>query len=164
VPTAVSPPARYDAVMAWNGPRQRLQLVGGISTLTENDLWELTSTGWTDQYATASAPGRAGEALVPLRDGSGILEFGGFTEAGYSDELWELRWDSNQHYERCATGSDNDGDGLAGCADPDCWSACAPLCPPGALCDPMSPRCGDNACNADLETCGNCPGDCGVCP
>lgn len=40
---------------------------------------------------------------------------------------------------------------------------CAPLCPPGAPCDAAAPRCGDGACNSDIEGCRLCPGDCGAC-
>jgi hypothetical protein len=36
--------------------------------------------------------------------------------------------------ESCAPGEDLDGDGLAGCADPDCWWTCTPACPPYTTC------------------------------
>jgi hypothetical protein len=74
----------------------------------------------------------------------------------------ELSWRGNGN-ETCATSLDADGDGLAGCADPDCWFVCTPLCPPGSLtCDPAWPSCGDTVC-AGGENCRNCPGDCGAC-
>jgi hypothetical protein len=41
---------------------------------------------------------------------------------------------SDAPFETCANGtSDLDGDGLAGCADPDCYWACT-ACPPGTTC------------------------------
>ncbi len=47
-----------------------------------------------------------------------------------------LQWSDGKIYEACRANVDLDGDGLSGCADPDCWIACAPMCPPGAACDP----------------------------
>jgi hypothetical protein len=54
---------------------------------------------------------------------------------------------------------DTDGDTLAGCADPDCFGKCFPLCPPGLSCDPLAPRCGDLTCGA-VEDYRICPSDC----
>jgi hypothetical protein len=62
--------------------------------------------------------------------------------------------------EACITGNvDDDGDGLMGCDDPDCWPRCAPLCPPYTTCPVDDPRCGDGAC-ASLESRALCPQDC----
>jgi hypothetical protein len=36
--------------------------------------------------------------------------------------------------ESCIATEDLDGDGLAGCADADCWFTCTPACPPYATC------------------------------
>jgi cysteine-rich repeat protein len=36
--------------------------------------------------------------------------------------------------EELCDGTDGDGDGLVGCADPDCWWTCTPTCPPGTSC------------------------------
>ena len=62
---------------------------------------------------------------------------------------WMLDWVSVDPAENCALGRDGDGDGLAGCADPDCDVQCA--------------ACGDGVCNP-LESCRLCPADCGACP
>lgn len=71
-----------------------------------------------------------------------------------------MRWEHDGELdESCIAGQDQDGDGLAGCADPDCWMYCAPSCPPNAPCDPAAPHCGDGICNAALET-SACPQDC----
>jgi hypothetical protein len=78
--------------------------------------------------------------------------------------MWELSYRAEgELYEVCQHGHDIDGDGLVGCADPDCWGYCTPLCPPGAECDDELPHCGDGACNTALETCRMCPEDCGAC-
>jgi hypothetical protein len=89
--------------------------------------------------------------------------FGGGGESVPMGDLWRLRWATDGATELCTIDVDTDGDGLAGCADPDCWAVCTPLCPPGAPCPATAPRCGDGTCNADLETCRMCPGDCGAC-
>ena len=74
---------------------------------------------------------------------------------------WELSFRAQAElYEVCQYGYDIDGDGLVGCADPDCWGYCTPLCPPGAECDEAAPHCGDGVCNEALETCRLCPDDC----
>ena len=36
--------------------------------------------------------------------------------------------------ETCAATDDADGDGAAGCADPDCWQTCGPACPVATSC------------------------------
>jgi len=36
--------------------------------------------------------------------------------------------------ESCVAGADADGDGLADCADPDCWRSCGPACPYATSC------------------------------
>jgi hypothetical protein len=51
-----------------------------------------------------------------------------------------------------------------GCDDPDCWSYCTPLCPPGVDCAPELSRCGDGMCNDALESCRMCPEDCACDP
>src|SRR5205807_7506891 len=59
-----------------------------------------------------------------------------------TNEVWQLRWDAdNELDESCIAGKDADGDGFAGCDDPDCWGYCTPSCPPGAPCDPTLPHC-----------------------
>jgi cysteine-rich repeat protein len=77
----------------------------------------------------------------------------------YQTWLFQLAYPGERE-ETCIAGQDGDGDGLVGCADPDCWALCTPLCPPGATnCDPAAPHCGDGVCNPALET-QVCPEDC----
>jgi hypothetical protein len=62
--------------------------------------------------------------------------------------------------DRCMRAADDtDGDGLAGCADPDCFARCRPMCSPGAPCDASYPHCGDGTCSA-VEDYLICPDDC----
>jgi len=72
-------------------------------------------------------------------------------------------WENGATKESCIVPVDLDGDGLAGCADPDCWMVCNPTCSPGVACDAAAPHCGDATCDA-VETCRMCPQDCGACP
>jgi len=48
--------------------------------------------------------------------------------------LLERQWKGSTPDETCVAGVDADGDGLAGCDDPDCWWACHPACPYRATC------------------------------
>lgn len=83
-------------------------------------------------------------------------------QTGDGPETWALVYEAADYpYETCLT-DDVDGDGLSGCADPDCWGYCDPLCPPyrdRATCDPGRTRCGDGVC-ALVEGGGHCEADC----
>jgi hypothetical protein len=91
----------------------------------------------------------------------GLVAIGG---AGFADsalnEVLRLSSElSTEPHERCLVAAeDSDGDGLAGCADPDCWLRCNPACAPGASC--IGPRCGDGTCHGPREDYLICPADC----
>ena len=53
---------------------------------------------------------------------------------GVSRFMLHRRWDSVTPFEDCSSTIDSDGDGLAGCDDPDCWTVCQPACPPLTTC------------------------------
>lgn len=97
-----------------------------------------------------------------------MLAIGGSTASSQpvtdDDAVWRLSWDSDTPDEVCELDLDTDGDGLAGCADPDCWLLCTPTCMPGLTCDPAAPHCGDGTCDPAHENCRNCPSDCTSCP
>ena len=80
-----------------------------------------------------------------------------------TDLTVQLHRDSDTPDEGCLDGADVDRDGLAGCTDLDCWNTCTPACPPGTSCMASTPQCGDGSCNASVEDCATCPGDCGPC-
>jgi hypothetical protein len=106
---------------------------------------------------------------VPSADGSGLVALvgGRLRASGQTqplDDVWQLSWAHGGRDEVCRDAGDHDGDGLAGCADPDCWYRCAPLCSPGLACPASAPSCGDGRCDQTFETCALCPGDCGACP
>jgi hypothetical protein len=58
-----------------------------------------------------------------------------------------LRWDTVDAVdETCRSVQDSDGDGRAGCEDPDCAYRCQ--------------SCGDLVCQPELEVAATCPADC----
>ena len=168
VTPAVSPLARIDATLMWNPAHATLVLIGGqIGSGGLFDAWEWNGTTWT-QIGTMTRPvARSFEAVFGTADGAGIEMFGGaqqplsarFTSLG---DQWELRSDRPRGSDACVLPIDVDGDGLIGCADPDCWRVCAPLCPPDTSCPASAPQCGNGVCDP-LETCHTCPQDCTTC-
>jgi hypothetical protein len=90
-----------------------------------------------------------------------LVYFGGFNFRGVvQGTTFAQAYTSGRPIERCELASaDDDGDGLAGCADPDCWARCSPLCPPGASCPATAPHCGDGTCS-QVEDHYLCPSDC----
>ena len=159
---ATSPSARAGATMMWNASRQRLTLFGGGSGVTlYHDVWEWDGSAWQLVDAANPPEGRAQALLFPTPDGTALYVFGGsLGPRGRVVDLWRLRWEGATPDESCREAVDDDGDGLAGCADPDCWSECTPLCPPGASCPQGSFGCGDGVCTKPLETCRLCATDC----
>ncbi len=167
VATSQMLPPRGGSAMAWNAARGSLTVFAGAAQIFGQleDTWELIGTTWSQVLAPVRPGFRQGHSLVPLGDGTGVLAFGGLLSSGTgSADLWRLRWTSSSTYEQCAGSFDADGDGLTGCADPDCWARCTPMCPPGTTCDASWPRCGDGVCNAALEDCRICPQDCACAP
>lgn len=163
----VAPPPRDGGAMAWDAARKRIVLLGGVDAFNgaRDDAWEWDGTVWT-QLATAQAPGaRTDHGMFTPFDGGGVVAMRG---GSFSNDAWstvggtvQLRRESDTPDETCVDGLDLDHDGIAGCADLDCWTTCTPSCPPGTTC--MAPRCGDAACNPVVEDCASCPADCGPC-
>jgi hypothetical protein len=157
------PPARRGATLAWDPARKRLVLFGGEGGggTSLSDAWELDGDRWERLALFTAPPKRMDHAMSSLSHG--IVVFGGF-DGNLLNDLWRLRWEHATRDDACIVGSDLDDDGLEGCADPDCWSKCTPLCPPGtpASCAQSTPHCGDGTCGP-VESCRHCPGDCGAC-
>ena len=159
------PSARSEAALVWDSRRRRLVLFGGTITIPmgiQDDVWELGAR-WNQLFIESAAPRRSGHRMLEAPDGNGLLTFGGSSPSA-TNETWRLSFsNTTSTYEACTSAAlDLDGDGLAGCLDPDCWKRCTPACPPGAPCDPSFPHCGDGACGA-VESCRLCPADCGAC-
>ncbi len=153
---ANAPPARFGATLTWNPARERLVLTGGLG-LPYLDAWEWDGASWSLVPTTALPPiSREQSAAAVSFSGTGTIVFGGYDPDNVTlDDLWELRWESSSDSDRCLLAVDLDGDGLAGCDDPDCWPTCTPTCMPGTSCVPTDPHCGDGVCDPRA-----CPGDC----
>jgi hypothetical protein len=155
------PLPRADAAMAWNNARRRLVMFGGFfgSSLLA-DTWEWDGSAWS--VIDASGPSaRVGHTMASTQ--TGVVMIGGNV-----GDAFELEWAGDVPDDTCQDEKDSDGDGLRGCADPDCLGVCAPTCtsmPDGSapLCIPTGPRCGDGTCDP-LENCRICAQDCPCTP
>jgi hypothetical protein len=160
-----SPPARWRHVMVYDATRERVLVIGGgvLNTLY-NDTWEWDGASWTKLDPAAQPQARTDLAAAYDAARETVVVFGGWGGAigiGLSD-TWLLRYQSTRPEESCAAGVDVDGDGRAGCADPNCGGLCDPLCSDLDLCTGDRPRCGDGVCSG-MESCHLCPADCGAC-
>lgn len=158
-------------MLAYDADRAHAVTFGGerVAAVEEvfGDVHELVANEWRALALAGDGP-RPRIAGVLFHDAIGreLVLFGGqdgadFTTADPLAETWLMRWESDPATpEDACDGSDADGDGLVGCADPDCWPRCQPRCPPQAACDAGEPHCGDGACNPALEDHALCPEDC----
>jgi cysteine-rich repeat protein len=155
------PAARFASAMAWDAARRRAVMFGGAAPFLLNDQWEWDGTSWTQLSVSSIQAPRSGHVMLPSLEGFGVLVNGGLSGTPSTGDLQRLGWDGPAIDETCVE-ADLDGDGLAGCADPDCWRVCKPACPPGAtfMC---TATCGNGTCDA-VESCQSCSADCGACP
>jgi cysteine-rich repeat protein len=163
---ATNPFARRTfAPLGYDPASRRLVLFGGsaIGGIPFDDTWTRSGAGWSEEVTARVPSARDRHVTFPAASGVGVCVFGGVNGGANAFEdtgVWSLQFENTQPRELCTVNIDNDGDGRSGCDDQDCWARCTPLCPPGAPCDPAASRCGDNVCNAALENCRMCPGDC----
>jgi hypothetical protein len=146
--------------MTYDPRRRRVVLFGGKSgALRYRDAWEWDATAktWREVPAIVTPSGRSGGALAADVTG-GLIWVGGLATVALS-EVYRLRYERGlEPVETCTLAADDlDGDELAGCADPDCWTRCSPTCPPNTSCS--ADRCGDGMCKAPEDYL-LCPGDC----
>lgn len=162
-----TPSARFGHAMTYNAARKRIALFGGYDSIYRADTWEWDGINWTEVSTATSPDSRAfGAAAFDAVRGRVVLFGGGDSFPIQNDAIWQFSYERDEQvYETCLHGFDNDGDGLIGCNDPDCWSYCSPSCPPDSAsgCETSFPHCGDMICNDQLETCVSCPQDCGIC-
>jgi cysteine-rich repeat protein len=171
---ATVPPARQEHSMAFNPARGRTMLFGGGTRrgTAVGDSWEWDGTDWVRLTVIASATPAERRAFALAYDAARqkMLLFGGQNAASAAlGDTHTFQFSTNSS-ETCSSGGDSDNDGMAGCADPDCWSQCTPECPPNST--PNWPsdcstaagvlRCGDGLCIAGLENSRICPVDCGA--
>jgi len=129
-----------------------------------------TGSTWTPLPTAVIPPPREAQAMAYDTLRRRLVMFGGdkFRRSDQSsppdlEDTWQLSFENaSAGPDDCASAtSDSDGDGLAGCADPDCAGRCAPACVPSTtICDVALPHCGDGECNPFLESAALCPEDC----
>lgn len=161
----LQPTGRSFTTMAYDPQRQRIILGGGYNDLGSvvGDFWEWDGATWALLKTTTRPPVRYGFGLAfdAVKPPNSIRRRRSYVDDTLGD-TWELTYGApSETPERCVSATeDADRDGAIGCADPDCWGRCDPLCIPGTpACDASRPRCGDGACQA-LEDNAMCPTDC----
>jgi hypothetical protein len=121
---------------------------------------ELFGKNWVETIAMPTDRNEHRAVSDPVR--ARMLVFGGVSNTGNPiAQLIAYKYRAPFADEICRVGRDLDGDGLVGCADPDCAGACAPTCPPLSPCPIDAPRCGDGTCGP-TESPRLCPADCGA--
>jgi cysteine-rich repeat protein len=160
VSPAVSPPGRSDAVMYYDPIAEKVVMYGGLALPLRGDTWEWDGTTWKLRAEVNAVP-LWGAAIAYDAVQRRAIVFGGFDNFVTSQRTLAFEYTSpTVPKERCLSAAvDDDGDGLAGCADPDCWGRCTPGCLPGTTCDPALPHCGDGTCGP-IEDHLICPADC----
>jgi cysteine-rich repeat protein len=158
--TSDGPERRDLLAMAYDPRRRRTLMLGGY--YESAPAWEFPARDgalhWEQlPYGREDVPFVQGPTLVYDSAVGRMLAWASTRDA----ELWELAYRApGEPDESCRFGFDTDHDGLVGCDDPDCAGYCTPLCLTGGPCAAELPQCGDGVCNAQLETCRMCPGDC----
>ena len=157
--SGTAPNGRSRMAWAWNPLRNRMLMFGGFSGLSgaTDDAWEWNGVGWREIDAEFRPPNTDLPFAVPSTDGQAM-----YVMAPSLAAPWRLTWQNGNNFEQCSGGLDIDGDGLVGCADPDCIAICSPTCEPSQPCPASSPRCGDHAPGV-FENCRNCNEDLGAC-
>jgi hypothetical protein len=142
--TAHAPPPRFAPGMTYDPRRRCMVLFGGGPRNPGDerggiaDTWEYDGTDWTLRPTVTMPPAVLGPRPMTYDSLRGRLVLAG-------SDTWTLSFVSEVPPELCIDGVDGDGDGLAGCADPDCAAVCA--------------HCGDHVCNELVER-AVCPLDC----
>ncbi|MFN0247744.1 MAG: kelch repeat-containing protein [Kofleriaceae bacterium] len=171
IDTVLNPTPRRFSQLTWAPARRRLILTGGeriddsgiiLLAVPVGDSWEWDGARWRPLFSSPLLVTQHVAFASP--DGTMVMALGGnLLDDGAPGDFFAHLWSDGGTYETCASRLDADGDGLAACTDPDCWSVCDPLCPPGTASCPTTPRCGDQSCSS-LENRQICPLDCGAPP
>lgn len=121
--TTASPPPANGRGMVYHPARRSMVLVGRIRMaggVERRQVWELREDegawGWSQVPTPVLPESRRGPLVVYLPESDSIL----FTNGDPQADTWELQWTSAVPDEVCGNGMDDDDDGSADCADPDC--------------------------------------------
>lgn len=143
---AASPAARFSHGMAIDPRRQRIVLYGGRAEGSNfADTWEWDGSTWVLLSPAVLPSARQGMGFAPDITGGLVAINGTGNNAAFgvqrlSSELSTDRVDACQY-----ASLDSDGDGLKGCADPDCRGRCTLV--------------GNSACDVSEDYL-LCPADC----
>ena len=113
--TGVTMPENADAIAYSSTLGQTVAFGGG-----QSETWTYDGTAWTRRPTPAAPRYHFGASLIDDPINHRMLLIGGF-EADSS--TWQLKWVSASPDEVCDAPGDEDADGLADCADPDCMGA-----------------------------------------
>lgn len=91
--------------------------LGQVVVVGEDDLWTLEATGWRRWLTATTPPGARDGLLIDDPMHQRMLFLG---DSSGDRNTWELRWSSGGADEVCDEAGDEDTDGEADCADPDC--------------------------------------------
>ena len=173
---ATGQPGLSGARVVYDPLRERVVAFGGQDAalgLTTANSYEWNGEVWSERTTDQTPPGRREAAVAyDMRHGK-LVVFGGQAFGAPFGDTWLGFYapstatppnlcptgDDCGEPDHCEAGVDTDGDGLADCADPDCWARCTPLCFPNTACAPDQPHCGDGTCSV-VEDYLMCPADC----
>jgi cysteine-rich repeat protein len=99
-----------------------------VFTALTGSTWERLGAVWVEHAAVPL------HVLGTPTFAASTTELVMLAHASHSWLLFHRRYVSATPVETCAAADDADGDGLAGCADPDCWWQCTPACLPYTSC------------------------------
>jgi hypothetical protein len=128
VDSSLSPIGAYEIV----GGFSRGSLILTPQSATSQQVWERRRDSWTELSNTPVAISQTASSPTTVERSFGRLMSS--TTAFGATVLLEHQFVSTLPDETCVPGEDADGDGLAGCDDPDCWWKCHPTCPYAASC------------------------------
>jgi len=170
VPFSGGPGSRTGHRLLYNPEAAKVTVFGNSSSTTSEDVWEWNGTLWHSPSFTGTATPRYQSSVAYDAANHQLVVFSGRNSSlSPTAGTTLLRYTPNGPAEACTSAQvDYDNDGLAGCADDECWPVCNPLCQPGVTCPGGAPKCGDGTCQniAPLglfEDCNICPADCGAC-
>jgi len=125
--TTPGPAARSGHSLVYDPTLRRVVLFGGDDDIAHlSDVWAWDGARWVEQAAIGPSARRHHAAIYDTARHAMVM-FGGDGDAGpgLGDTWWLRNADLATHDEVCIDDLDADGDGQAGCADPDCAEICA---------------------------------------